>query len=250
MAAVTFLGTGPGDVVAGRFQASILLECSGQDVLLDAGEPCSGRLLELGFSLNDLDAVWLTHAHTDHVGGLPLLLQACRLHGRDRALPVGMPGRLVEPLEKWLEAVYLPKEGLGFALEAFAWQDGVPVVLGDLSVVPRHTTHLAAEDGREAFLFDISDADRRVVYSGDLGSVDDLDGVLDRPMDLLVCELSHFSPADLAAKLQKAKIGVLCLTHVAAALELRREEIKRQFEAAIGGVDAVYLPEDGERIEF
>jgi len=250
MASVTFLGTGPGDVVAGRFQSSIVLECGGFDVLLDAGEPCSGRLLELGFSLNDLDAVWLTHAHPDHIGGLPLLLQACRLHGRDRALPLGVPAHLAEPLGHWLEAVLLPKNRLGFALEDFSWQDGTAVALGELSVLPRRTSHLPAGEGKEAFLLDISEADRRLVYTGDLGSVDDLDGVLSRPMDLLVCELCHFSPADLAAKLQDAQIGVLCLTHMASGLELRREEIKRLFESALGGVDAVYLPEDGERIEF
>lgn len=250
MASVTFLGTGPGDVVAGRFQASILLECSGLDVLLDAGEPCSGRLLELGFSLTDLDAVWLTHAHPDHIGGLPLLLQACRLHGRDRALPLGVPAHLAEPLGRWLEAVHLPADRLGFALEEFSWQDGVPVGLADLSVIPRRTTHLPAGEGKEAFLLEISDADRRMVYSGDVGSVDDLNGVLNRPMDLLICELAHVTPADLAAKLQTARIGVLCLTHVAAAWERKREEIKRQFESVLEGVDAVYLPEDGERIEF
>ena len=37
MPSVTFLGTGPGNVAAGRFQSSILLELGGKRVLLDAG---------------------------------------------------------------------------------------------------------------------------------------------------------------------------------------------------------------------
>src|SRR5262245_28556911 len=104
MPSVTFLGTGPGDVAAGRFQSSILFETDTSRILLDAGEPCCPQLLELGFSLPELDAVWITHAHADHVSGLPLLLQASWLHGRKRPLPVGVPHHLSGPLRAWLDA--------------------------------------------------------------------------------------------------------------------------------------------------
>ena len=91
MPSVTFLGTGPGNVAAGRFQSSILLEVGGSRVLLDAGEPCSSQLLDLGSVLPNLDAIWITHAHADHIGGLPLLIQASWLHGRKQPLPLGVP---------------------------------------------------------------------------------------------------------------------------------------------------------------
>lgn len=254
MASVTFLGTGPGNVMAGRFQSSLILECAGAVVLLDAGEPCSGRLLELGFALDDLDAVWITHAHSDHTGGLPLLLQASWLHGRKRELPLGLPAHLKDPLMQWLEAVLLPREKLGFPLNVFPWSTGRKHDFGDLNVTPQRTTHVAmragSSDGPESFLFEIAGAGKRFVYSGDIGSADDLDPVLEAPIDLLVCELAHVTPEELAAKLRGRKIGALCLSHVASGLADRLDEIKGFFENELSGVDAVFLPADGERIEF
>jgi ribonuclease Z len=255
MASVTFLGTGPGNVIPGRFQSSILLELGGGLILLDAGEPCSGQLTNLGVPLADLDAVWITHGHSDHVGGLPLLLQASWLHGRTRALPLGLPAHLIEPLHAWLRAVFLPS--LPYELETFSWLEGEAVAFGDLTITPHPTTHLdriretLGDPLIECFLFDIRHPQRRVVYSGDLGAASDLEPVLKDPIDLLICELAHLSLDDLIAELAGAKIGTLCLTHVSSDLgEESRGAIKMRCERELRGVDEVYLAEDGERVEF
>lgn len=255
MASVTFLGTGPGNVMPGRFQSSILLEWGDNVVLLDAGEPCTAQLLNLGFPLADLDAVWITHAHSDHIGGLPLLLQASWLHGRTRALPLGLPSHLVEPLKMWLRAVFLPS--LPYALETFSWQASSSLDYQGLSVTPHPTTHLdgnreaLGDPSIESFLFDIRHAGGRLVYSGDLGGASDLLPLLSDPIDLLICELAHLSVDELVAALANAKIETLCLTHVSSEIdEDTREEIKMRIERELPGVDEVYLPDDGERVEF
>lgn len=255
MASVTFLGTGPGNVMPGRFQSSILLEWGDCVILLDAGEPCTAQLLNLGFPLADLDAVWITHAHSDHVGGLPLLLQASWLHGRTHPLPLGLPAHLVEPLKAWLRAVFLPS--LPYALETFSWQEAVSREECGISVTPHSTTHLdrireaLGEPAIEAFLLDIRYTGGRLVYSGDLGAASDLLPVLSEPIDLLICELAHLSVDELVGTLGKAKIGTICLTHVSSGIEEEaRGEIKMRIERELPGVDEVYLPEDGERVEF
>jgi ribonuclease BN (tRNA processing enzyme) len=256
MPSVTFLGTGPGSGVPGRFLSCVLLEVDGLRVLLDAGEPCASQLLELGLPLADLDAVWITHAHADHIGGLPMLLQASWLHGRRRSLPVGVPRHLLEPLRAWLDAILLPDEVLGFAVDIFSWQAQSAIALDALTVWPHPTTHLEHTREKtgnfaiESFLFEILTAGKRFIYSGDLGSAEDLSGILSKPLDLLICELAHFAPEDLVAVLRGANIGTLCLTHVATGLDERRADLKLLFERELSGTDAVYFPDDGENIDI
>jgi ribonuclease Z len=256
MPSVTFLGTGPGDVAAGRFQSSILLEVDGKRILLDAGEPCSSQLLEIGFAIRDLDAVWITHAHSDHIGGLPLLIQASWLHGRQRALPLGVPRHLSAPLRAWLDTILLSPKVIRFPVEIFPWQAETALALEDITVTPHPTTHLngfremTGNLDIESFLFEIIAAGKRFVYSGDLGSPADLRGVLEKPVDLLICELAHFSPDELISTLRDASIGTLCLTHISTDLDERRGEIQMLFEGELSGTDTVYLPDDGESIDL
>lgn len=253
---MTFLGTGPGTAQAGKGQASILLQTPGARVLLDAGEPCSGRLLMMGFALPDLDAVWVTHAHTDHVGGLPMLLQASSAHGRKETLELGLPAHLIDPLESWLRAVLLPAEMVAFPYRVFSWQVGRTKTLSDLSVTPWPTTHLDAireQTGRkdiESFYFVLHAAGRRVIYSGDIGSAADLTPALQEDIDVLICEMAHITLQDLIKVLAPAKIGMLCLTHLGAGLDDSRGEIKEELAEKLPLTDSIYLPDDGERFEF
>ena len=255
MSSVTFLGTGPGDVAAGRFQSSVLLEVERMRVLLDAGEPCGSQLLEIGVSLAELDAVWITHAHADHIGGLPLLLQASWLHGRQRPLPVGVPRHVSAPLRAWLDAILLPSEILGFVIEIFSWEAETAIALDGITVLPHRTTHLDRAREKignlniESFLFEVLAAGKRFIYSGDLGSAEDLRGVVEKPVDVLICELAHFTPEELVAVLRGASIGTLCLTHLSRELDERRGDLQMLFERELSSIDAVYLPEDGENLE-
>jgi ribonuclease BN (tRNA processing enzyme) len=146
MSSITFLGTGPGTVAAGRFQSSILLEVGDKRILLDAGEPCSAQLLDLGFRLSELDAIWITHAHADHIGGLPLLIQASWLHGRSQPLPLGVPKHLATPLRAWLDTILLSSEVTHYPLEIFSWQSGKPLVMDAVEVSPSRRIQ---KDGRK-----------------------------------------------------------------------------------------------------
>jgi ribonuclease Z len=257
MNAVTFLGTGPGDVVAGRGQAALLLEMGGSRILLDAGEPCAGRLVDLGVSLDELDAVAITHAHADHIGGLPLLLQATWLHGRTRPLPVIVPVHLRGPLTAWLEAIFLGPAVLKFALEFSTWTAGEPLAVGGVTVTPQPTSHLdrirvaLANPDVASYALDLRTADRRFVYTGDLGGAGDLAPLVAEPADVLVCELAHLTVDELIAVLRGAQVQTLCLTHLARAVDDgQRETIRLRCERELPGVVDVFVPDDGEMIEF
>ena len=261
MHTLLFLGTGPGQPVGGRFSSSCLLESGdGARVLVDAGEPCSRQLVAAGVPVAELDAVLITHGHSDHIGGLPMLLQSAWLAPRGRPLPVYLPAELIEPLRGWLEAVYLPPKLLGFPLELRAWKAGEDVAVArGVEVATFPTTHLRglqakidpqAKERFEIFGLDARCGGRRVVFSSDLGSPADLAPVLSTPCDVLVCELSHFLPEELFAVLQNRTIGRLVFNHLAPALNGREDELVQAARRALPHIGRITAVRDGDRVEF
>ena len=207
MDALTFLGTACGIPMADRFPSSILLEAGGRRWLLDAGEPCSQRLKAMGVPFGSLDAVFISHGHSDHLSGLPMIIQGAWLEARRTPLPLYLPAELIAPIRTWLEAFYLPEKLVGFPIQFHAWETlpGRAVTLDDgrLRVSVNSSTHLdslravidpEAADRFLAYSIVCDWEDKRLIYSADLGRPEDMTDILDRPCDLLICELAHFEP--------------------------------------------------------
>ena len=265
MDALTLLGTGSGVPSAERACSSVLLETAGRRYLLDAGEPCSQRLKMAGVSFGSLDAVFISHGHSDHVSGLPMIIQGAWLQSRTRPLPIYLPAELIAPLKTWLDTVYLPPSIIGFPIKYHAWEtlgsQAATLDAGRLRVSVSPTTHL---DGLRALIdpsalerfrayslaFDWPETGRRLVYSADLGAPDDLAAALARPCDLLICEMAHFTPKALFAFLRGKPVKKLCLTHFNPELEHQTDEIRQLGTQMLGGAVPVITAHDNERVEF
>jgi ribonuclease Z len=90
---VTLLGTGAPPPRLDRFGPSTLVEVGGKKFIFDAGRGAMQRLHQLGIPFGDVDGMFLTHHHSDHVVGFPDLW----LTGW-----IGRPwGRRSVPLEVW-----------------------------------------------------------------------------------------------------------------------------------------------------
>ena len=219
MASLTLLGTAPGYPTANKNHTSLLLDTGRQKILIDAGEPSARTLIEIGVDPADLDAIVVTHGHSDHTAGLPMIIQAAWIVGRQASLPIFLPAELIDPLRNWLSASYIGPDFLPFELRFHAWEDGPVHSVGDCEFTPTPTTHLQAlvdrfGNGRfHAFSLAIRHSDFGFVFSGDIGTPGDLAKPLKDGTDLLVCEIAHVEPQALFDFLSSRKVTRLILTH-------------------------------------
>jgi ribonuclease Z len=68
---VTLLGTGTPQPIMERFGSSILVQAGSETLLFDAGRGCLQRLRQINMSYDKINALFLTHLHSDHIVGLP-----------------------------------------------------------------------------------------------------------------------------------------------------------------------------------
>lgn len=255
---LTFLGTSDGLPTADRYHASLLLKLDGQTLLLDCGEPCSHTLKRMKVDFNQIDAVLLTHTHSDHIAGLPMLIQSMWLEKRTRPLPVWLPGPAIAPLRQWLQTCYLFDEILPFRI---VWKPLTPAPfrIGRVSIRAHRTTHLDGYRARftkhypnigyDAFCLLIESAEKRVAYSGDLGQPDDLLPLLENPLDLLITELAHFHPKNLLPLLQQREIRQVAFTHLGRRMRARLPELRALATRALRPRQ-LHFPRDGDVIRF
>jgi ribonuclease Z len=95
MFALTFLGTSASVPSAERNHPALLVEAAGKRVLVDCGEGTQRQLLRSGSGFRRLDRVLLTHAHLDHVLGIPGLFSTLGLRQSAEVISIhGGPGTL------------------------------------------------------------------------------------------------------------------------------------------------------------
>jgi len=92
---VTLLGTGGPRPDPTRQGPATLVEAAGLNLLFDAGRGVATQLVRAGVNVADLDAIFITHHHFDHIGGLGDLLMAMWNNGRTEPLRIfGPPGTM------------------------------------------------------------------------------------------------------------------------------------------------------------
>jgi ribonuclease BN (tRNA processing enzyme) len=178
----------------------------------------------------------VTHTHSDHVAGLPMLIQAMWLEGRKRPLPVWMPRSAIRPLRDWLHACFLFESDLGFPIRWRGWSEKSAAKVGTVKARPFRTSHLEAtqvrnkrrhpEVGFDAFCLLIEAGKKRIAYSADLGTVDDLEPLLRDPLDLLVVELAHFHPDVLTNFLRGRAVCRVAITHMGRAVRAKLVQVR------------------------
>ncbi|MCF7885524.1 MAG: ribonuclease Z [Candidatus Marinimicrobia bacterium] len=75
---LTILGSGSAIPVADRNPAAYLLDVEGETILIDSGTGACRQIAKAGRELKEINKVFYSHFHIDHIGELPSLLFAIK----------------------------------------------------------------------------------------------------------------------------------------------------------------------------
>jgi ribonuclease Z len=171
---ITLLGTGTPFPTPERFGSAILVEAGSKKLLFDCGRGAVIRLTEAGVNPREIDGLFLTHLHSDHVVGVPDLWLSGWFLGRDRPLRIWGPSGTRSMVEHLIQAfsfdihtrVAAP-EGLparGAEIEATEIREGMVFDDGSVRVSAFVVDHGAVAP---AFGYRVDYSTHSVVISGD-----------------------------------------------------------------------------------
>ena len=69
---IIFAGTGSAFNLD-SYQTNTIIQRNGKNLLIDAGSFAPLALRDIGMNYKNIDAIYVTHLHNDHVGGLEYL---------------------------------------------------------------------------------------------------------------------------------------------------------------------------------
>jgi ribonuclease BN (tRNA processing enzyme) len=104
---VNFVGSGDAFGTGGRFNTCILVDGKDTRFTIDFGGTSLVALNAQGIHHNTIDAILLTHIHSDHSSGVPILLMDAMLGARrEKPLTIAGPKNLKERLEETRENLF------------------------------------------------------------------------------------------------------------------------------------------------
>ena len=204
---ITLLGTGGPRPDPARQGPATLVEVAGLRLLFDAGRGVATQLAKVDTSLHEIDAVFVTHHHFDHIGGLGDLLMAAWNLGRTRPLNVYGPRGTRNIVEALFSQIYASDVRFRI-LEAELIGAPVPhpsdifhafdVKAGMIESGPRLTLEAGAvehgslaldldDDQWSALGYRVEGDDRTVVIAGDAVAGRDLDRLALDADALVIC---------------------------------------------------------------
>lgn len=193
------LGTAGGPLPkASRYQTSQVVIIDDHPYLIDCGDGVGYRLVQAGVKLRELRYIFVTHLHSDHIGGYFPLLQEAWLSGMNWPLDVYASPPMQDMTKSWFDTIRYEMN--------IRIQDGFPPFEDHVSIHEIHEPGVVFQDERvkvtsaivhhppiaAAFAFRFDGPDRSIVFSGDTSMTQALID-LAKDADVLVHEVEDMA---------------------------------------------------------
>lgn len=241
---VTFAGSGDAFGSGGRYQACIHLRPHGSSpVLLDCGATSLSALKQAGLNPSEVSAVFVTHLHGDHFGGLPFVILDGQFSRRTTPLAIAGPPGTASRLADTMECLF-PGSGAAprrFAVEITELRPGTLATVAGVEVRAWEADH---PSGAPALLLRLGLGGQTVAYTGDTAWTSAIaDAAADA--DLLIAEAYyrdknvpyHLRLTDLEAHRDQLTARRIIITHMSADMLASQQEMP--FEQAHDGFTAL-----------
>ena len=266
---VTITGTGTPIQTADRAGPGVLISSGDVKLQFDAGRGTVMRLAAAGSNLLDLDAVFVTHHHSDHIVGIPDLLMTRWLNDIERIgvadLPVYVPNgpaaELVQKLlDPWSDEMAMRREHAGrpnvAAVDARPFEPRTDEIVEVTKWGPVQVSAIAVAHApvTNAVAYRVDTPDGSVVISGDTAACPQIQRIADGANVLiheailssrLAGKVSnpkrlaeyHTDPKELGSLAAAARVHTLVLTHLVPPPSSPAEEDEFASLVRAGGFD-------------
>lgn len=251
---IIFIGTGSGKILPDRYHSSFIIEHNNFNLLVDAGDSVSRALLKSEIDLNSIDAIIISHFHPDHICGLPSLLIQMKMLNRKNSVKLFVHKSLLDDLKRLLVKTYVIPERLSFEISFETYNfDSQITLLEDFKVRTYQNSHLNKYEyfvksekistASSSFVF--LAGNKKIYYSGDVGTLDDLEQIDEQKLDIFISEVTHLEPGQIVKKAELYTPSMIVFTHISGDLDpeidrfVRNHTEKPAILAAFDGMNLV-----------
>jgi ribonuclease BN (tRNA processing enzyme)/phosphopantetheine adenylyltransferase len=246
---IIILGTSGGITSPNRHSAGILISHGRERILLDCGQDTSKQILAEKIPCDEIDAIFISHAHVDHFIGLPMLVNHhMMMLGRQKPLKIYYPSNADRFIRPFFESYEIP---LPFKVELEMMDDETKYNGKRMNLRPFYVEHSIYK----AMGFKVEDIiGNRIVYSGDTMKSDKVvDAALNA--DVLIHEATyasehdgplhgHSKVSDALAVAVEANVESLYLTHISMKYHTHMGSYLSSYDLKNSGNVKVFVAED------